>query len=98
MSYSSHSSSISSLILDTNMDIDSGDTNIYSPTYLSKNYYKIVFPNNSTLSSSHSSHSSCSLYSLYSSHSSHSTSPSPSLQSQYYSYSNSVLTNSHFSE
>ena len=101
MSYSSHSSSMSSLILDTNMDIDSGDTNIYSPTYLSKNYYKIVFPSNSTLSSSHSSHSShssCSLHSLYSSHSSHSTSPSPSLQSQYYSYSNSVSPNSHFSE
>ena len=89
-SQSTSNSTPSSFQLNTSMDIDSGNTNIYPPSYLSKNYYKIVFPNNSTLSSSNSS------YSLYSSHSSYST--SPSLQSQYYSCSNSVSTNSHFSE
>ena len=58
-SYSTSNSSISSLILDMSMDIDSGDTNIYPPAYLSENYNKNVFLNNDTLSNhSHSSHSS----------------------------------------
>lgn len=57
-SYSTSNSSISSLILDMSMDIDSGDTNIYPPAYLSENYNKNVFLNNDTLSNhSHSSYS-----------------------------------------
>ena len=53
-SQSQNSHSSSSLIPDISMDIDSGNTNIYTPAYLSKNYNNIVFPDNSTSSSSSS--------------------------------------------
>ena len=46
----------SSFQLNTSMDIDSGDTKIYTPSYLSPNYNTIVFPKNlHTYSNSRSS-------------------------------------------